>query len=297
MKNKLPVPSQIQKLKDKGIYFNIISEEDAQIVLLEKTYLFKLFYFRRNFRKDLDGCYNVEFAYLSDLASIDMEMRYTLLQLTLDIEHSLKVLLNKYLSMTPNEDGYYIINQYLKQTNVTKQDIFKYKMRNNKVYPEWEKFYQNTPYWVAFEIMSFYHFEKFVTFYYETSKNRRFKLASNQLVLVRNIRNSCAHNSVINVPLFDDTNVTPELNSYFSLHNIEIHFKQSKPFIDIATLLMIHNKYCNQSIKNRASSNLQRLLQRLLLNKDYYDSYNYIIKYIDSISKVINHYIEINTCE
>ncbi|RAI81031.1 Abi family protein [Macrococcoides goetzii] len=297
MKNKLTIVAQIQKLKDKGIYFNIINEEDAQNILLDKTYLFKLFYFRKSFMKNIDGSYNVEFACLSDLASIDMEMRYTLLQLTLDIEHSLKVLLNKYLSMIPNEDGYNIIDQFIDKTNITKRDIFKYKMNKNEVYPEWEKFYQNTPYWVAFEIMSFYHFEKFVTFYYETSKNRIFKLASNQLVLVRNIRNSCAHNSVINVPLFDDTNVTAELNSYFSLHNIEVHFKQSKPFIDIATLLMIHNKYCNQSIKNRASSNLQRLLQRLSLNRDYYDSYNYIIKYIDSISKVINHYIEINTCE
>ena len=119
MKNKLTITSQIQKLKDKGIYFNIVSEEEAQTVLLDKTYLFKLFYFRKNFMKNLDGCYNVEFACLSDLASIDMEMRYTLLQLTLDIEHSLKVILNKYLSMTPNEDGYYIINQYLKPVSYT----------------------------------------------------------------------------------------------------------------------------------------------------------------------------------
>ncbi|ARQ05758.1 Abi family protein [Macrococcoides canis] len=29
MKNKLTIVAQIQKLKDKGIYFNIINEEDA----------------------------------------------------------------------------------------------------------------------------------------------------------------------------------------------------------------------------------------------------------------------------
>jgi len=297
MKNKLDIESQIKKLKNKGIYFNIISEEDAHLILLDKTYLFKLYYFRKNFLKDNDGRYNIEFAYLSDLASIDMEMGYTLLQMTLDLEHSLKTLLNRTLSMTPNEDGYNIIRIFKKNTGVTDRNIFKYKMKNNQVYPEWQKYYNNAPYWVAFEIMGFYYFEKFVNFYYEFSKNRKFKLASNQLKLVRNIRNSCAHNSVINVPLFDDTNVTPELNSYFSAININIHPKQSKPFIDITTLIMMHGKYCNQSIKNRAAGNLQRLLDRLQLNKTYYQNYDYITKYIDNLSVIINHYIEINTCD
>lgn len=47
----LNIDLQIQKLKDKGIYFKSISESEAREILLERTYLFKLFYFRKNFHK------------------------------------------------------------------------------------------------------------------------------------------------------------------------------------------------------------------------------------------------------
>ncbi len=57
------------------------------------NYYFKLASYRVNFPKNYDKKYiNLDFAYLTDLASIDMQLRDYLLDLSLDIEHGIKVI-------------------------------------------------------------------------------------------------------------------------------------------------------------------------------------------------------------
>lgn len=87
IKPMLNFDEQIAKLKQMNIFFNIIDTEKANEILRKNNYFFKLAYFRKNFEKK-NGGYFIEFAYLSDLATIDMKLRYTMLHLTLDIEHS-----------------------------------------------------------------------------------------------------------------------------------------------------------------------------------------------------------------
>ena len=98
-KPKLDYEEQIKKLKSLGILFNEITEEEAKEILKNNTYFFKLISFRKNIKKDSSGNYNFEFSALSDFATLDMRLRYTLLPMCLDIEHSLKQIFLKRLLM------------------------------------------------------------------------------------------------------------------------------------------------------------------------------------------------------
>lgn len=57
--------------------------------------------------------FNVDFAYLQELSTLDMYLREIVLNFTLDIEHFLKVHLLKNISDNKDEDGYAIVEEFL----------------------------------------------------------------------------------------------------------------------------------------------------------------------------------------
>ena len=104
-KPKLSLDEQIEHLKDKGILFNIMDESDAKKYLEQNNNYFKLTAYRKNYNKHPDGknkgkYINLEFAYLVDMAIIDMRLRYQIVHMALDIEHHAKLqLLRNWMSM------------------------------------------------------------------------------------------------------------------------------------------------------------------------------------------------------
>lgn len=86
----LTVEQQIEHLKSKGVTFELCSEEDAAEYLSERTYFFKVAAYRFLFEKRVggprDGQYiDLDFGHLRALASLDRDLRYALLPLTLDV--------------------------------------------------------------------------------------------------------------------------------------------------------------------------------------------------------------------
>ena len=114
MKRLLNTDELITHMKDKGIQFNITNESSAKHFLTEHNYYFKLSSYRKNYDKFLLGSnkgkyMNLDFAYLQDLSTIDFHIRYLIIYMCLDIEHSLRTLLLQDMTSNPLEDGYKIV--------------------------------------------------------------------------------------------------------------------------------------------------------------------------------------------
>ena len=87
---KLNIDEQIAHMRDEnGIKFNLVTENEARLFLLNSTYYFKLKAYAKNFEKYATGakCGNyidLEFAYLQDLSTIDMHLRKFIIKSSLD---------------------------------------------------------------------------------------------------------------------------------------------------------------------------------------------------------------------
>ena len=108
----------VAHMQEKGITFDIVSPEDAAKYMENNNNYFRVASYRKNYNKQLDSnqepidkYVNLDFGYLQDLAIIDMELRYTFLQLSLDIEHFTKLDLLRHIEQS-NEDGYQIVKDY-----------------------------------------------------------------------------------------------------------------------------------------------------------------------------------------
>lgn len=98
----LNATEQVAYLRDKkDVAFNLMDEEAAVRFLSNRNYFFKLKAFAKNYEKrfkegDRKGRYiGLEFVYLVELSRIDRQPRDLVLHLTLDIEHCLKVRINR----------------------------------------------------------------------------------------------------------------------------------------------------------------------------------------------------------
>ena len=122
LKPMLSVDGLIAHSKEKGITFEIISEDEAKEYLGRNNNYFKLSSYRKNYTKFPSGprkdqYRDLDFAYLIELARIDVEVRHILLKMCLDIEHFLKVSLIKAvennLQAGNGEDGYKIVTDFI----------------------------------------------------------------------------------------------------------------------------------------------------------------------------------------
>lgn len=103
----------IDGLESKGVKFNEISKLEAEKILRDYNYYYKLTVYKRNFKKcDVGKYQNLEFKYLSEIAKIDQQLRYILLHWTLDLEHAMKTYLITSITDDITDDGFKIVRSY-----------------------------------------------------------------------------------------------------------------------------------------------------------------------------------------
>lgn len=304
-KPMLEVSELIQHMKNKGIGFTIISDEEATRHLSAHNNYFKLTSYRKNYTKYTSGSKKgqyerLEFAYLRELAQIDTEIRHILLDMALDIEHFLKVALIKAVEdrKAPNEeDGYQIVVDYKNDVgNETDPDHFKkVNFRSTKYIqaitqgrknPYCEnltaKYSGDMPIWVFVELISFGDLEELIG-YYASKTGWNIPVDMKSISRVRQIRNACAHGNAIIYDLNpcskkNGRSVAPLYISQYvyqaGISRTTAQKKLSNPRISqIVHLLYVYDHLVtSQHTRNMRLAQLRELVNnRCLQNKTYFE--------------------------
>lgn len=103
---------QVRHLEDRGVRFELTDEREAERFLRESNFFFKVKAFAKCFSRytspgsERFGSYiNLDFAHLAELTRLDHHLCETVLSLTLNIGHYMKVDLNR-MVMDPGGDPY-----------------------------------------------------------------------------------------------------------------------------------------------------------------------------------------------
>lgn len=302
----LTIPEQIEHLKAKGITFSLISEQDAADYLENHNNYFKLASYRKNFPKHPDGeivgqYISLDFGQLVDLAIIDMELRYTLLHLALDVEHYAKLDLLRNIS-SYGEDGYQIVEDYRNSLSHNQLSVMEGEINRNSTNAYCggivQKYSSDMPVWAFLEIIPFGRMISFHKFCADRFGNKRMQNNFYLLLTCKDIRNACAHNSCILNDLSAGNAVTrTKAGVHKALSQISTLSKNSRSkrmsnerIQQIVTLLYTHKTLVTSSgVWQKASEKLNALCARITKNASYYDknaqikaSFDFLITVIDN---------------
>ena len=191
----------INKMKEKGIEFNIVNEEEAKHFLKEHNYYIKISAYRFNFSKNpnTNKYSGLDFFHLKELSTIDMHLRFLILKTCLNIEHAIKVRLLKDMELRRvNENNIFMEykqNNYKYINEITEKRSTKYTKSLIEKYSDSNKDF-NCPIYVYLELASFGGLLNFFKFY-----NNKYNLTNRDVIYllykVKNIRNASAHNNCL----------------------------------------------------------------------------------------------------
>lgn len=310
-KPMISIDEQIELLKSKGIKFNIMKEIDAKKYLSDNNNYFKVMSYRKNYEKHPEGVHKgqyikLEFAYLVDLAIIDMRIRYHILHMALDIEHYIRMDLIKKVSEY-NEDGYAIINEYFDSFDEKRKNNLKKELERNgkNIYVgDLLKAYEESyPIWVFVELITFGRLIHLYMFCAEKFKDKQMKDNYYMFKTCKEIRNAAAHNNCIINDLKThtqkhetNTQVTKWLQSIDGMNNNFRKIKMKKDRLrQIVTLLYVHEKIVtSKGIKSKECDKLLELKQRINRESNYYESNEQIATSFKFLSQVIDNWIKRN---
>lgn len=306
MKALMSVDELINHMKEKGITFREVSEEDAKDFLLYNNYYMKLASYRSNYEKCAEGkrqgqYKKLDFGYLKELSTIDMYLRYIVMEMCLDIEHAIKVRLLREITNNPKEDGYEIVKKFISNgENLNALKNIKKHKAGEYCKDLIEKYYPYFPAWVFVELISFGELLFLCSFYKDVYG---VQIVNNKLMnTVRDIRNAAAHSNCLINKMTERIDVTKQPDSEITLFVKEmkgiskesrtnnLKYKFANSFV---TLLYVYDTLMPEISKKRRYMELQEFMEtRVIKHKDFFRSNSKIVGVYNFHKKVIDNLIK-----
>lgn len=270
------------KLIDKNITLDNYSKEQVIDYLKDRSYYYKIASYRKNFPKDSKGKYiNLNFVDLTNCASLDVRLRELLLLMCLDVEHSLKTKFMAILTEDERENGYSIIEEFEDNYNEKFVKVIA-EFRTNKYKKDMFEKRTALSVWVFLEIASYGTFSSLARLYIDKYELDPDPLYTNQHKLIKNIRNSCAHNNVFLINLFDPSYHIPhpdaQTKSYASNMKINLRLVHYPKIIDIINLFYLHKKLCSNNLNKRRADEASIIINKYNQNISTFDKSEFRIK-------------------
>lgn len=304
-KPRLSLDEQIERLKEKGILFNIMDEEVAKDYLVEHNNYFKLTAYRKNYNKHPDGenkgkYIKLEFAYLVDIAVIDMRLRYLMVHMALDIEHHTKLELLRKMDEN-SEDGYQIVQDFIDSMEDSQQKAFEAEINRNRgnIYcgDIIDKYDRDFPIWAFIEVIPFGRLVSFYGFCAQKYADKNMQNNFYRLKTCKEIRNASAHSNCIlndlkantaahgtNAEVTAELMRIPKMNSNFRKNRMSNARLQQ-----VITLLYMHKTMVVSSgLKETEAQELHKIVERIDKNYEYYDGNMMVSSSLSFLKMVID---------
>lgn len=290
----LPASQLVKLLKKEGVKFEIISARDAIYSMSHINHCYKLMTYGDNFPKDANHRYqNLDFAYLTDLAAVDLQLRDYLLSLALDVEHGVKVMLINYLANDTSENGYTIVEEFA--ANFPSQ----YKMllaqfHNNKYkQASFRKYQDKLPVWELMENSSYGVLSQFLDFYYQKTQYKRLRRLYHSLKFCKNIRNACAHSNPFLVTLFSNNDVLdkPSVPIVTAAQQMGIPRKYLRDLKihDLVATFSLHKFLQSPKMQGHRYRQGKRVLIRFHRHAAWYAGNQKLTTFFDLLEKMIDY--------
>lgn len=314
-KPKLDVDGQIQHLIEKGVKFEISSVEHAKAYLTKNNNYFKLSAYRKNFPKhsggEKSGQYiDLDFAMLTDLAIIDMRMRYTFLLMALDIEHYMKVSLLQAIECS-EEDGYGIVSDYIEKLRIAESNdngtaytSLMNELSRNKDNPYCggliNKYENEYPIWAFIEVISFGRLINFYKFCADRLDSTNMTKKYYLLLSVKELRNAAAHSNCL-INDLSNHNQKHKLDSGISRALSDIGIKKetrdkkckNETIRQIVTLLYAYkNIVTSDGVYRHKCEELHQLTERMFSDIDLYEKNLAIKTTFEFLKKIIDNWFK-----
>lgn len=305
-KRKLIIEEQIEDLKKKNVKFDMCSEEKAKSFLKHNNYFFKLKSYSKNFDKysrvDRQNQYiNLDFAYLIELSTLDSYLRKWIIATCLDIEHILKTQFINDITYNPNEDGYSLVKDYIKQDYTILSNLYSTinKSATSELVKKFQEDEDKIPVWSFIETLSFGRFIELYNLYYNKYGERSY---ASYLGSIKYLRNAAAHNTCLlnslrrpyAIKINKNKNIMNTLSKIKKLSTSDKKKMENPVVHDFVVILFVYwdilDCFSNKKMREKGMNDLKDLFNnRMKRNKDFFEKNDVIVENYRFICTVIDH--------